>query len=136
VTGRLLDWLGLAAVITTAALAGLLEALLVPLYAGTVVVPLSVVLAIGGNLLFPRLARALVPTTPASALPVLAWLLVVMGFGAFGRPEGDVVLPGAPSAVEWVTYGVLLGGAAAGVTAVVRSIPGPAPRAAAGRFSR
>jgi hypothetical protein len=110
------------------AFAGLLEVLLVPLYAGATVLPVSVLLALISNAVLPWLARALVPSTAAALTPLGTWLLVAVGFGAFGRPEGDVILPGAPSAVEYVTYAVLLGGTVAGTASVVMFAPPPTGR--------
>jgi hypothetical protein len=51
----------------------------------------------------------------------------MIGFGVMARPEGDVILPGAPGTVEAVVYGVLLGGALAGTVSVVTSAPPPPP---------
>jgi hypothetical protein len=121
------DWAGLLLVVLAAALSALIEAFLVPLYAGTVVVPVAVVLALAGNLALPRLARALVPRTAATVAPVLAWLAVMFVFLA-GRPEGDVAFPGSPAGAEWVFYGTLFGGVLAGIAAVVTSTPPPARR--------
>lgn len=113
------DWAGVLLLAACGALAGLLESLLVPLYWGSVIFPVAVVLAIAGNVVMPRLARALVPTTGAALAPFLGWLVVVVGFGVVSRPEGDVILPGAPGSLEFVTYGLLLGGALAGTVTVV-----------------
>jgi hypothetical protein len=110
-----------------AALSALIEAFLVPLYAGTVIVPVAVVLALAGNIAFPRLARALVPRTVVTVVPVLAWLAVMFVFLA-GRPEGDVAFPGSPTAAVWVFYGTLFGGVLAGIAAVVTATPAPARR--------
>jgi hypothetical protein len=52
----------------------------------------------------------------------------------FPRPEGDVVLP-AGNGLQWVSYGVLLGGAVAGAVTVVRSGARP-PAQAGGKRSR
>lgn len=125
-----LDWAGVVVLTVTGALSALVEALLVPLYTGTVVVPVSVLLAIVTNSVLPRVARALVPRTFAGAAPFVAWLLVVVWFGALSRPEGDVILPGGgPGGVVLVTYGVLLGGTLAGaVTLVVMSGPAGSTR--------
>jgi hypothetical protein len=124
-----LDWLGFVVVAAGAALAALIECLLVPLYAGSsaVVIPVAVVLAIAGNLVFPRLARILVPGTVSAVVPFGVWLLVMIFFGVMARPEGDVILPGGPGAVEWVTYGTLLGGIAAGVGTILVTTPRPVP---------
>lgn len=119
------DVIGVVVIALCGFLAGLLETLLVPLYAGSIVVPVSVALALASNVVLPRLARALVPRTMAALAPFGGWLIVVLGFGALTRPEGDVILPGSPSSLEFVTYGVLLGGALAGTATVVWSNPPP-----------
>jgi hypothetical protein len=117
--------IGAVFVALTGALAGLLEALLVPYYIGTVIVPVAVLLAVASNIALPRLARSLVPTTLATAAPFVAWLLVMIGFGVIARPEGDVILPGG-TGLQWVTYGVLLGGALVGtINLVVLATPAP-----------
>jgi hypothetical protein len=113
------SWAGVALLAACGALAGLLESLLVPLYWGSVIFPIAVVLAVVSNVVLPRLARALVPTTGAALAPFLGWLIVVVAFGVVSRPEGDVILPGAPGSLEFVTYGLLLGGALAGTVTVV-----------------
>ena len=118
-----LDRVGVALVAACGALAGLLEALIVPLYWGSVIVPIAVVLAVVSNVALPRLAGALVPSTAAALAPFLGWLIVVVGFGVVSRPEGDVILPGSPSSLVFVTYGLLLGGALAGTVTVVLVSP-------------
>jgi hypothetical protein len=122
------DWAGVAVLAMCGLLTGLLETLLVPLYAGRYIVPLAVLLALASNTVLPRMARALVPRTAAALAPFGGWLIVVFGFGVLSRPEGDVVLPGAPSSVEFVTYGLLLGGAVAGTATVVWLSPPPTRR--------
>jgi len=117
------DWAGIALLTACGALAGLIEALLVPLYWGSAIFPVAILLAVGSNLLLPSLARTLVPRTFAVLAPFLGWLIVVVAFGVVSRPEGDVILPGAPGKLEFVTYGVLLGGALAGTVAVVWNSP-------------
>jgi hypothetical protein len=113
------DWLAVALLAGCGVLAGLLETLLVPLYLGAVVFPVAVVLALATNVLLPWLARAAVPRTSAVLAPFAGWVLAVLGFGSIGRPEGDVILPGSPSSLEYVTYGVIIGGFLAGVATVV-----------------
>jgi hypothetical protein len=122
VSGRTLDRLGVVLIALVAALAALIEALLVPLYAGTVVVPVAVVLALVGNVALPRMARSLVPTTGATLVPLALWLAVMLVF-LWGRPEGDVAFPSAPTGAEWTFYGVLFGGVIAGIVAVVSGQP-------------
>ena len=143
---RVLDWVGVALISLCAALGGLIEALLVPLYAGDVVVPVAVVLAVVGNVALPRMARRLVPTTAATLLPLALWLAVMLVF-LWGRPEGDVAFPSQPTGAQWTFYGVLFGGVIAGIVAVITSQPPhirasgpratpPGPRTRAGRISR
>lgn len=123
------DWLGVVLIAVCGALSALLEALLVPLYFGATVAPVAIVFALAGNVALPRMARTLVPSTFAALAPFLAWLVVMLGFGSVSRPEGDVILPGAPQSLEFVTYGVLLGGALAGTATIVWLTPPPTPRA-------
>lgn len=113
------DWAGVVLLTLCGALAGLLESLLVPLYWGGTIFPVAIVLALVSNSVFPRMARSLVPRRSAALAPFAGWLVVVFGIGVVSRPEGDVILPGAPGTLEFVTYGVLLGGALAGTMTVV-----------------
>lgn len=122
------DWAGVALICAVAALAAVLETLFVPFYLGTVIAPFAVLGALVSNTVLPRMARTLVPTTTGAVLPFLSWLVVIIGFGVVARPEGDVILPGAPGTVEAVVYGVLLGGALAGTVSVVTSAPPPVRR--------
>jgi hypothetical protein len=123
-----LDWAGVVLLGGCGALAALVEILLVPLYAGSVIVPISVVLAVLTNIVLPRLARVLVPRTAAALAPFLTWIAVVIGFGLFGRPEGDVVLPGSPTGLAAVTYGMLFGGVIGGVATITLTANPPAQR--------
>jgi MFS-type transporter involved in bile tolerance (Atg22 family) len=123
------DWLGVALLTGCGALAALLEALLVPLYLGSVVFPVAVVLALVSNVVLPWLAHQLTSSTAAMVAPLAVWLIVVFGFGGVSRPEGDVILPGSPNTLEFVTYGVLLGGAVAGlVTVLMLTTAKPRPK--------
>jgi hypothetical protein len=120
-----LDWAGVVLICAVAALAAVLEALFVPFYIGTVIAPFALLAALVSNAVLPRMARTLVPTTLAAVLPFLTWLVVIIAFGVVARPEGDVILPGAPGEVEAVVYGLLLGGAIAGTVSVATSAPPP-----------
>jgi hypothetical protein len=123
------DWLGVALVTLCGALAGFLETLLAPLYVGSVVMPVSVLLAIATNVGLPRMARWFVPKMIAVLGPFLAWLAVAFFFGSIARPEGDVILATSPHALEFVTYGLLLGGALAGTATVIWLTPPPQTKA-------
>ena len=114
-------WLALVLLCLSAGLAALLEALLVPLYAGSTLVPIAVAGALVSNIVLPLLARTVVPSTPGIAAPFVVWLVVIIGFGVVARPEGDVILPGGGP--QWVGYGVLFGGALVGMITVVTIVP-------------
>jgi hypothetical protein len=116
-----LDRLGVGLLCLCAALAGLLEVLLVPLYAGSSLVPIAVLLAIASNIALPRMSRALIDRTGAAVLPFLSWLIVIGVIALMPRPEGDVILPAGSVGVQLVGYGVLLGGSMAGTITVVVS---------------
>jgi hypothetical protein len=113
-------WVGVALLCGCAVLSAILELFLVPLYAGSVLIPIAVVVAVASNIALPRLAHTLVPTTAATVLPFGFWLVAVIIIGVLPRPEGDVVLPGG-GALQLVSYGVLLGGALTGTVTVVMS---------------
>ena len=109
-----------------AVLAAVLELLLVPLRAGTVLVPVSVLFAVVGNVAFPRLARAFGDRAGLLAAPFVAWLAPIVLLALTVRPEGDVLIPGG-GADQWVYYGSLLAGGVAGLVTIATTAP---PRAA------
>lgn len=121
------SWLGVAVLVGCAVLAGLLEMVLVPLYAGKVLVPVAAFFAVASNVALPRMAVSLVRSTLAALAPFAGWLVVAVGFGVLTRPEGDVVLPGG-GYVEYLGYATLLGGALAGTITVVMCTPTRPPR--------
>jgi hypothetical protein len=55
-------------------------------------------------------------------VPLALWLAAMLVF-LWGRPEGDVAFPSAPTGAEWTFYGVLFGGVIAGIVAVVSGHP-------------
>lgn len=122
---------GLVVLCAAAILAGLVAALLVPVYIGSTPAPVSVALAVATNVVFPRVGYRIVPRVLAAVAPFVCWLVVVFVFGVTARPEGDVILPGG--SLQWVSYGVLLGGALAGTLSIVFVTP---PRAGRGAGSR
>src|SRR5256885_1765000 len=117
-------WVMRVVLCLTAALSGILEVLFVPLYVGSVLIPVVVPLAIAGNLLLPYLGRALVPSGAGALAPVAAWLVPVLVLALFPRPEGDVLVPGG-GGLQWTFYGLLLGGCAAGFVSIVLSAGPP-----------
>jgi len=125
---RALDVLGIVAVALSAVLAAVIAVFLTPLYWGSVLVPLAIVVAIAANIVLPLLARRLGMPPIGSALPYVLWLLTVIVLGS-SRPEGDVLLPAGKGAQPLVTYGMLAGGAlAGGLTVAILTMARPAGR--------
>jgi hypothetical protein len=127
-TGELhpvLNVIGVLLLTASGVLAALLELLLIPLYAGKTLVPITVLLAVVTSVALPLLARELVPRGAAMIAPFAGWLLVAGGLGLFARPEGDVIIPGGGGGMEWTGWGVLLLGTLAGVVTIVVALPRP-----------
>jgi hypothetical protein len=134
-----LEIVGIVVCCATAVLAGVISVLLTPLYWGSVLVPVSVVLAAASNVCLPVLARRFGRSGFAAALPFVVWLITVIAL-SITRPEGDVLLPGGKAGQLWVTYGmVLAGGVAGSLTLMIhgmaasRSVPSDPPEAPVGR---
>lgn len=123
VAGRL----GLVLVAGVAALAAFLEVLLTPLYIGSVIFPITVLLGVVTNIVLPILARELVDSFLAAALPVLVWFLVAFILG-FLPAHGSVLLPGGGAGQTFASLGLVFGGVVTGSITLARA-PGPALRA-------
>jgi hypothetical protein len=122
-----LEIAGVVLCCATAVLAGVIAVLLTPLYWGSALVPLAVVLAAISNVVLPMLALRLGRSGLAAALPFGVWLITVIVL-SITRPEGDVLLPVGPAAQYLVTYGmVLAGGVAGALTLMVRGLAIPRP---------
>ena len=125
ISGRFLTALALGALVGSGILSALLEMFLIPLYSGATLVPICVLFAVGGNVLLLYLGRELCPDNGWRLSPFAGWLITVVVFALFTRPEGDVIVPGGGGELEWVGYGVVLGGALAGTIAAVLLSPPP-----------
>jgi hypothetical protein len=121
------DWAMLVVLCVAAVFSGVLEVLFVPLYVGSVLVPVVVLFAVVGNLLLPRLGRTLVPSGAGAMAPFLCWLLPVLVLALIARPEGDVLVQGG-GGQQWTFWGLLLGGCAAGFATVITTAPPPRTR--------
>ncbi|MGY1845751.1 MULTISPECIES: hypothetical protein [unclassified Blastococcus] len=126
--------LGVAAVVVAAWLA-IVEVFWLPLRVGGVLVPVSVVAAVVGNLLLVRAALWLSGSKVVAALPAVTWLVVALA-AMQRRPEGDLLLVsggalGAASSA-FLLLGVLAAALAVGLalgTPVRRTTPaGPGRR--------
>jgi len=100
---------------------GVLECFLVPFRIGGTPVPLALLLALVGNVVLTRLMYRVTAHRLATAVPVVAWLLLVLALAA-RTDEGDLVVPGT-----WPGLLFLFGGTIAGALTLGRSI-GPRRR--------
>lgn len=109
-------------------LAGIFTVLLTPLYWGSAIIPVCIVLAVAANVGLPLLVRQLGAPPLATAAPFVMWLVTVLVLGV-SRPEGDVLLPGGNGAQSWVTYGMFAAGAlAGGITVMTQTLGRPPAR--------
>jgi hypothetical protein len=111
----------------------LVEVFWLPLAAGSVPIPLSVLTAVVGNLLLVRLAHRLSGSRAVAALPALVWLVVALG-ATMRRSEGDLVLVGSGT-TGTVGFAFLLCGVVAAALAVGRVMGAPVRPAPSGSGS-
>jgi hypothetical protein len=111
----------------------LVEVFWLPLAAGPVPIPLSVLAAVVGNLLLVRLAHRLSGSRAVAALPALVWLVVALG-ATMRRSEGDLVLVGSGT-TGTVGFAFLLCGVVAAALAVGRVMGSPVRPARSGSGS-
>jgi hypothetical protein len=117
---RAVGILGVVLCCLSAALGAVIAVLLTPLYLGSVLLPVAILVAVATNGVLPVLARALGGNTAAATAPLIVWIAVVLAL-SLPRPEGDVLLPGGKGGQLAVSYGVVLVGVLAGVVAVALS---------------
>ena len=84
---------GAAAAVLTSAWLALVEVFWLPLRVAGVLVPVSVVAAVVGNLVLTGLALRLTGSRLVATLPALTWGVVVVA-AMHRRPEGDLILTG------------------------------------------
>jgi hypothetical protein len=124
-TARLLGW-GLLAAVVSLWLA-LTEVFWLPLRVGPVLLPVSVLVAVVGNLLLPGAALRRSGSRAVAVVPAVVWLVVVVG-AMMRRPEGDLVITGG-GATGTVNLAFLLLGVLAAAVAVGRILgSGPVVR--------
>ena len=114
---------GGVAVAAAAGWLALVEVFWLPLRVGGVLVPLSVVAAVVGNLLLPAVALRLTGSRLVAVLPAVVWLVVTVG-AMTRRPEGDLVMGGGGSTGA-VNLVFLMLGVLAAAFSVGRLLGGP-----------
>ena len=124
-----MDYALLVLVCATAAVAGLVEVLLVPRYIGSLIFPIAVPLGVLTAWGLPRLGFFLTRRVSGAALPLLCWMLPVLILTFWPRPAGDVVVEGG-NAEQWVAFTMIVLGAVIGFrVVVVDTVPAKAPSA-------
>ncbi|SOE01354.1 hypothetical protein [Blastococcus haudaquaticus] len=119
--GERAGWV-LVAVVVAGWLA-LVEVFWLPLRVGGVLVPLSIVVAVVGNLMLPAAVLRLSGSRLAAVLPAVVWLVVAVG-AMVRRPEGDLVMTGG-GATGVVNLAFLMLGVVAAAFSVGRVLGGP-----------
>ena len=112
-----------ALVLLLTVLLALWGAFLVPFRVGGTLVPVSLVIAVVGNVLVGR-AGARVAGSTGAVVPGLLWVALTLVLSS-RRAEGDVVVPGST-----VGMGFLLAGALASAVAYGAAVLRPDPRGA------
>ena len=87
-----------------------------PLRVGTVPLPISVPLAMAGNIVLAKLAARRTGSVAWGAVPPVLWLVVVVVL-SLPRPEGDIVVPGTLAGLVFLFAGAVSG--AYGVTSEI-----------------
>jgi hypothetical protein len=101
----------------------LAEVFWLPLRVGGVLVPVSIVVAVVGNLLLPTAALRLSGSRLVAVLAVVPWLVVAVA-AMIRRPEGDLVMSGS-EALGVVNLAFLMLGVLAAAFSVGRALGGP-----------
>jgi len=102
-----------------------IEVLWLPLRVGGVLVPVSVLAAVAGNLLLPDLVLRRSRSRAVAVLPAIAWVGVAAA-ASMRRPEGDLLVVGT-GGLGAVGMAFLLVGVLAAAVAVGRALSRPAP---------
>lgn len=112
-------WLTVALLCGCALLSALLELLFLSrFYVGATIVPLVVGAALLGNVVVPFLGHRAVGSASGAVLPVVVWLVTVLGLSMYTRPEGDLFVIDAYHQ-QAAFYALLLVGAVAGFVTTI-----------------
>jgi hypothetical protein len=125
-------WVAVTLCTAAALLAGLVESVLIPLYIGSVPIPLAPVLAVALNVVLVWTGRVAVGRALGGLLPLLGWLVPVLVLSGVQRPERDVIYIGGDGWLPVIGYAVVLGGGLAGAVTLVLTASVPPPRPSRG----
>jgi hypothetical protein len=110
---------GIVVLCLVGALSGLIEVLLVPLYIGSHIFPITVLIAIVLNIALPNLAHNLSESRAAIVAPLLCWLVVEVGLASVSPGNASVLVPGYGDG-QYVGLALFFVGALAGFVGVIR----------------
>jgi hypothetical protein len=111
-----------ALVLLLTVLLALWGAFLVPFRLGGTLVPVSLVIAVVGNVLVGR-AGARVAGSTGAVVPGLLWVVVTLVLSS-RRAEGDVVVPGSTVGLAFLLAGALASAVAYGAAVLGPGAPG------------
>ena len=111
--------------VVLAAWLAVVEVFWLPLRVGALLVPVSVVAAIAGNLLLIELVHRRTGSRVGALLPPATWVVVAVA-ASLRRPEGDLLLVGS-GGLGFVGIAFLLGGFVAAAVGVGRVLARPRP---------
>jgi hypothetical protein len=114
---------GVLIAVTAAGLA-VVECFLVPLRIGSVPFPITILLAVAGNIVLAKLSARQTGSIAGAAVPPVLWLLVVIVL-SLPRPEGDLIVEGSLTGLVFLFAGAVAGafGVASEITRRTRSVP-------------
>jgi hypothetical protein len=112
-------------------LSAIIEVLLIPLYLGSHIFPITVLIAIVLNAVLPRLVALTVDWRWAIGLPLALWVITLIVLAYVNTGHGSVLVPGYGDG-QYVGLGLFFVGTVAGFLGVVRVL-GPAKAASARR---
>jgi len=112
------DYLLLALICLTSAVAGVIELLLVPRYLGGTIFPICVPLAMLTTYALPMLGFWLTRAAKGAVLPLVCWIVPVLVLGFWSRPDGDVVIAGGNSE-QWVALVMIVAAMVVGFRVVI-----------------
>jgi hypothetical protein len=110
---------GVAVYCLIAIISAAIEVLLIPLYIGSVIFPVTVLIALVVNFGLPRLVRIMVDWRFAIALPIVCWVVTLIVLNLVNVNSGTVLVPGYGKD-QYVGLALFFGGALAGFVGVIR----------------
>ncbi len=114
--------LGVTAYTLVGVLSAAIEVLLIPLYVGSHIFPVTVLAAVVVNYLLPALVRMMVDWRWAVVLPLAGWLVAAIILGFTNTSSGSVLVPGG-GADGYVGLALFFIGTLAGFIGVIRQLP-------------